>query len=108
MRRGLISAIAIGCAIVVASRAEAGIWCGETVTQVIAHSNCKAYFTTNATCPNWRMIDWVSQAAVNQTFSLMLSSMMTGRSVTLLWPNLTSCTQTNVVYAVPESVIMPR
>jgi hypothetical protein len=87
----------------------ADVYCSETVTGVVMHSNGNVYFTTSGTCAlSWCEIAFVSADANNKAYALLLIALTTGKPVAIDWPNITGCTQQNVVYAVPGFITLPQ
>ena len=99
IRVGVSLALAIGCA-----GAQADVWCLETVTQVIMHSNGGVYFTTNATCPSWCQLNWSTADAISKGYAMLLSANAQGKQVNFDWPSLSNCTTQNATYASPGAL----
>ena len=81
--------------------AYADVTCTETVTNLFVHSNGNVYFTTSETCSSWCEISFATSAANNQAYAMLLSAHFQGLPVIFDWPNLTSCSTLNAVYAIP-------
>lgn len=81
--------------------------CTEKVTRVINHKNNGIYFQTDKTCSsNWCQIAWGTEAANNRGFSVLLTAKTTDKTVTIYWPELSSCDALNPVYKSPEYIIL--
>lgn len=83
-----------------------GIYCTENVTTVIVHSNGNVYFQTSQTCNAWCQLNWSTANLINQGYAALLSAKLSGMAVMLYWPNISSCSAQNVVYASPDSVAL--
>jgi len=81
--------------------AHSGAYCSENITNVILHVNGNVYFTTDKTCPsNWCQINWGTSS--KSAYATLLAARVTAKPVSFYWPDLTDCTQINVVYASPN------
>ena len=102
MSKLAIRTMAAALCSLVAPWCSADSYCSETVTAVVMHTNGNVYFNTSGTCvTNWCQISFSSPTANNQAYALLLTAVASGQSVAFDWPNVTSCTQQNVLYASP-------
>ena len=88
-------------------KAQAEIYCVETLTRVIVASNGSVYFTTAQTCPNWCQINWSDAGAVSKAYATLLSAEAQATPVTLGWSGISSCSDENATYASPDNLTLP-
>jgi hypothetical protein len=80
---------------------------GKTFSVKGTRANGNVYFTTTGTCASWCEISFATPAANNQAYAMLLTANAQGASVTFDWPNLTSCSTQNQVYASPGWIDLP-
>lgn|GEM_PF-2626490 len=101
----MVKKIIVASALFMSQYSLAGVECLEKVTSVIIASN-GVHFSTSGVCSDWCSINWANQDNVNRAYSALLTSVTTRKQVKMYWPNLASCSAKNLVWAVPDYVII--
>lgn len=99
-----IAKIAIAAAIATISTVSmAGATCTENVASAYVHSNGGVYFTTDKTCSvNWCQVNWGTDDKNKKALAMLLLAKATSKPVTFYWPNVSTCSEVNLVYASPS------
>lgn len=94
----LLSAITAGPA--------AAALCSDTITDVIVHSSGRIYFTTANSCSQaWCEVAG-SDAFVYNGYAMLMAAKIKQKPVIIQWNNLASCDSKNLVYTVPDFIIL--
>ena len=81
----------------------ADVPCNEKITQVITHGNGNVYFKTDGSCSDgWCFLDWNNREAIEAGYSLLLTAKVSDSFVQIQWPDIDSCSEKNVSFAVPR------
>lgn len=91
------------CAALISLNAHGGVYCNESVTQVIVHQDGGVYFQTDQTCSDgWCKANW--GAASRNAYAMLLTAKTTGRRLQMYWDALGACSQKNPALASPHSL----
>lgn len=86
--------------------AAASVFCTDSVTDVVVHSNGRTFFTTTGSCS----VSWCELAGdatfVNQGYAMLLAAKLKGKPLLFQWRDIANCDEKNKGYAVPEFMIL--
>ena len=104
IRRTITAMFFIGS--MVETNVASAAMCVDSVTEVIAHSSGKIYFTTaNACSVSWCELSG-SNAFIRNGYAILVAAKVANTPVILQWDQLANCSEKSKIYSVPNFIVL--